>query len=419
MHILFVTYDYLPAGSAEANLLNKLIKSIIKNNCIVDVITIKNNLLQKDFEKVNGIKIFRVISSHSISIKGSVGSCSRGELIKLAIEKAINIIFKNRKKNFLNNSVINSLYNGFKKYNLNNYDIIVPVCGYYETYEATKKYCNKNNLKSHIFVYQIDPLAENSSYKLETYKSRLLFESSILNTASAIITTDIVKKEKIALNMDSDNVFPLEFPSITNMTNNNQCSEISSEIKCVFSGYIYNNIRNPEYTFKLFSKLNSQNIKLYIVGSGSEEQVNAYKNAFPNRFIQVGSVPLEKSLEYIKSADMLVNIGNNITNAVPSKIFDYISTGKPIINIYKNKDCPTLKYFKKYNNSISIFEDMDKIDFNTKAVESFINERLGKITTYEEIEKNFHECTADYVAGEIYRILSKVKEENNVSGEKL
>ena len=47
----------------------------------------------------------------------------------------------------------------------------------------------------------------------------------------------------------------------------------------------------------------------------------------------VGKVTKEKALQYLWQADVLVNIGNRVENMLPSKVLEYISTGKPVLNI--------------------------------------------------------------------------------------
>ena len=50
----------------------------------------------------------------------------------------------------------------------------------------------------------------------------------------------------------------------------------------------------------------------------------------------MGRVSHTVAIQYMSEADFLLNIGNSISSMVPSKIFEYISTGKPIISIYSN-----------------------------------------------------------------------------------
>ena len=43
--------------------------------------------------------------------------------------------------------------------------------------------------------------------------------------------------------------------------------------------------------------------------------------------------------QVLEQADVLVNIGNNTAYQLPSKLVEYISTGKPLINIYSVVRC--------------------------------------------------------------------------------
>ena len=84
---------------------------------------------------------------------------------------------------------------------------------------------------------------------------------------------------------------------------------------------------------------------------------------------------------------MLVNIGNSVDNFMPSKIFEYISTGKPIINVYKIPECPTLKYLAEYPLALCVSEEEIRQDLPGCAakVRTFCLENRGKRVSAEEI----------------------------------
>jgi hypothetical protein len=408
VRILFVTFNYLPSGSAEANLLNNLTASMKKRHgCHIDILTTKCDPAQEDVEERDGLRIFRILSSRAISLRKFADGFDMFKLASLYLEKLTDLICMRNPKRFLVPSLIRNLYRGLKRFKLRDYDVFIPVCAYYETYAAVKKYVRKSGVKGRIVVYQIDPLTGNGSYRKESYDARLKMETDMAKTAASIVTTDIVKEEKKCLKIDTKAVFPLEFPVVTDRTGGAlRIADGDAEIKCVFAGYIHKKIRDPEYTFNLFSKLVLPRIRLYILGSGEEDLVGRYNTAYPERFIQVGMVPLQQSLDYIRDADILVNIGNNAINFVPSKIFDYISTGKPIINFYKNGNCPTLKYCNRYENALLIYEG-DDVEHQIGRVEAFILKKLGREISYAQIEREFLPCTADYVADAFYKILSE------------
>ena len=91
-----------------------------------------------------------------------------------------------------------------------------------------------------------------------------------------------------------------------------------------------------------------------------------------------------------------MNIGNKVLNQVPSKLFTYIATGKPIINLCTSRNCPTIPYLDKYPLSLNVFED-DILEAR-KQVESFIANSVGKRVAAEEIAHDFYECSAEYCA---------------------
>ena len=95
--------------------------------------------------------------------------------------------------------------------------------------------------------------------------------------------------------------------------------------------------------------------------------------------------------EIYKMTDVLVNIGNLIINQIPSKIFEYISTGKPIINIYKTLKCPTLKYTKKYPLCLNIYEEDMKScpEKAVKIIDDFIRKTRGRYLSSQEINEMF------------------------------
>ena len=97
------------------------------------------------------------------------------------------------------------------------------------------------------------------------------------------------------------------------------------------------------------------------------------------------------------NADFLINIDNTNMTQVPSKLFEYISTGKPIINFYFNDKSPSLVYLQRYPLCLNIKVTCDPI-YAAKMIESFIVGSLNRMVPIEVIAKRFAECTPEYVA---------------------
>ena len=88
--------------------------------------------------------------------------------------------------------------------------------------------------------------------------------------------------------------------------------------------------------------------------------------------------------------NIVINLGNTVINQIPSKIFELISSGKPIINFYFSKDDPSLKYFAKrpmcYSFNLSDYSETD-VD---KLME-FIKENDSKTLSFEQSIKDLKE----------------------------
>lgn len=174
------------------------------------------------------------------------------------------------------------------------------------------------------------------------------------------------------------------------------------QINCVFCGKLYKDIRSSKYALSLFDLLKNDNVILHIFG-----YLDVDKKDLPQNVIFHGNVPQDELDLYIDSADFLVNIGNNVSNRMPSKILTYISTGKPILNFIKIKNCPTLDYISRYELSCNIFEK-DYVNINdVEQVRAFLHSEKGKMIPFNIIEREFYECTPRYVCGQVYETISK------------
>ncbi len=129
-------------------------------------------------------------------------------------------------------------------------------------------------------------------------------------------------------------------------------------INLLFCGTIDDAFRSPRYLLEtcvpLFARL--PNLRLYFLGSLTSAVLTEFATQYPDHVILHPIVESDVAAKTIAQADMLLNIGNNITNMMPSKIFDYFATGKPIVNVQKIEHCPARPYFEQYPMQITLDE---------------------------------------------------------------
>lgn|GEM_PF-3595140 len=295
-----------------------------------------------------------------------------------------------------------------------NIDIIIPVSNPYVAFLATAK----ANVSCKRIGYQLDPHSYRQ-FLNENSKEMLDEENYVYSKFDKLLVTDLIYEEN-KTNELSKYKYKMEcinFPNVRKLELKQVSNDIVFDknlINCVFVGYFYDNIRNPEFIFDMFTKLKNDNIVLHVVGGGAEQIVKQYNEILKNRLVIHGKMPLDIALNAMLNADILINIGNKISNQMPSKIFDYISTGKPIVNFCKLDDCPTLKHTGKYPLCIDIFESKGLSYETINQFETFCNRNKGKKIKFNVIKELYYNYTVEYIGEQFGEVLNEViKKESN------
>ena len=69
----------------------------------------------------------------------------------------------------------------------------------------------------------------------------------------------------------------------------------------------------------------------------------------------------------------LLSIGNKNAAQLPSKVIEYLSTGKPVVHFAEIGDDPVIEISKKYPNLLVISKELDKEEFIKKLNNLFAN----------------------------------------------
>jgi CDP-glycerol glycerophosphotransferase (TagB/SpsB family) len=92
---------------------------------------------------------------------------------------------------------------------------------------------------------------------------------------------------------------------------------------------------------------------------------------------------------------------------VPSKIFEYFATGKPIIHFFSDDNDSCLNYFDRYPLALTIKQDYGQLEENAKKVVNFIVSNKNKKIQLEEIEHRFPMNMPKYTAEKIDEMILK------------
>ncbi len=207
------------------------------------------------------------------------------------------------------------------------------------------------------------PTNNHRMYEKLNYKC----EKKIFNLADAIaVTTKPTLKKYAELFQESASKISVIPPLLSQSGSNESRSYLfpkNQKLRLVFIGTLYRNIRSPDYLLFLFNKLLNSDIgdmlELHFFGNihDCHDSFDKYQALLGTKIFLHGQVSRDKAAQAMKAADVLVNIGNNTSYQLPSKVVEYASTGKAILNLVKTKNDSSISFFDAYPASICLLEE--------------------------------------------------------------
>lgn len=183
--------------------------------------------------------------------------------------------------------------------------------------------------------------------------------------------------------------------------------------KIVFAyvGNLYRHVREPTALLKLATNLLRERpslrgrIELHFYGD-----VTPLKDVF-ERFGSLRGIyqlhgPSPRSLvtKAMAEADILVNIGNATDYQLPSKVVEYASTGKPIINIYSSDEDSSVEFFAGYPLVLNVKATDFHVD--AAALAEFIEESRGKTVDSDTLSRFIGPFQTEEVATQYLTLLN-------------
>ena len=416
---LIALYAYKPYANANTNVFLPLIRGLSKHFAI-DIVTLNNDNLSPWFERDGDINIIRYKNQGRLinffhhlyytDLRKPGRSPLKRALVFLGkpLSTVMHIfpVFKHSEYNLLNKII-----------KRNQYDLIITTCESFLSCYHLMLIKKRRKLIAPWIVYFMDPFSTYIGNKgCIKYKKQ---EIEVYENCDLVMTTEEIYES----NKENDfsiflhKTIPTKFmnfnPSIFN--DNDWNGFVKNKINCVFAGNIINeSIRDPHYFLNMLNNCNSDSIVFHMIcGSMNKNRMRNYSNFCTNKNVfWYSNLPFDLCGRIINNADILINISNKTSNQLPSKVFDYISTGLPIVNFYSIQNDVSMRYLNKYPLAINIYEG-DKLSTNCEHFVSFILNNTGKripISDLKEIYKDY--LSINVVNEDINTILSFVNNKN-------
>lgn len=365
LKILFVVRGFFPDLSASGNLIYPLVKEM-NNLAEVDILTFSNNCRT---ESVDSINVTRIKNDES-------------KLVKL-----YNSFKRHFSYPYYNSALTKKIRAEVELLDKkNSYDAIIAV-----THEEIIALTEANIPTEKKGCFLLEKLHETSKFSVVKQKQRQANSQIYSKICHELKFKFALPKVVDYLLMESQkNVFEIDHPMVID---NIRGSRIDLDhILLVYIGGLDLYQRNPWPIIEFFQSIDL-NIRFDIYGYGN---VFSKKTILPSKSSYKGVINKSDINERLDETSFLISIGNKENDIFPSKIFDCISTGIPIIHFSQSLEDPYYEYLNGYDNAIIINVSQLHLIEEQQRITNFIIKNVGNRESYETISNKFYKQTPNY-----------------------
>lgn len=415
MHFVFIVGSYYPYYSAVGKCVGN-VADVLSQKHKVTIICEKSYCNQKDEDQYNNQKILRIITQDKINrerlnedIGKTHGLTRKFHILKLNTFKLLQVsklVFsKISIKKDLVNLYISKLVNIDEKI-----DVIIPASMPFESVVAALRYKKLSKSEVILIPYLFDQFVENLSlHKLninmwiKRKKHKYLEKEMLINSKFVLMMKQLGEYFNKNYANFSDIFVRVEHPLILKV--DQVIADSNESLNFAYAGSFYKGIRDPEFMLRLFDvslKKIDGVLNLYTFGN-CNKIIRDYTDN--NSLIKDnGSLPSNLVFDVIKKSDYLVAVGNLVSNQAPSKIFEYLSIGKPIIYLYTIDVDTNIQVLKKYPYALCLKQE-EEFENNISKLLNFCEKNKNIILSYEDVSKIYPDALPEHTASLIEELL--------------
>lgn len=408
--ILCIVDKAYPNSNANTNCMELFMNEFIKNGYSVDYLSCRETIDDEYVYKKDN-SVFVKYDTYTLRlIKKYQKVCKAKSFDKLStlFNKAFRVLrtlhdnFSSIEKGFsINKKEMNQIIDLLQKHGKTNYDYIISSCQPITMHIIAEQLLNvyKNAKWFPVFL---DPFVYNYCTRATSVKTRKKVAEKYFAKATKIFTAVGIVQENERRGYKpsfSNKIVEFSLPSLVDRTVKSQLND--ENIKLTYAGIFYKKIRNPKEMLKILSQLGDE-FEVDLMSQQCKNEIDEIKKQNPNfKLNDLGFLPREECLKKLQTSNVLINLGNTITNQTPSKVFEYIGTGKPVVNFYFDDNDTSLFYFKKYPLCFNI--NLNNYDNSViSELKEFCQKNKNTQLSFKEATKNLGDYTQDKVVKQIY-----------------
>ena len=377
---LIVTHQFLPHISPRTTRWKLLVDELVSQGHEVTVIT-----GTKQTSQDNRIKTIFVGNSRAsnvvVSLRNQSNSLSTKKRLKVIFYKLLKKVYRFAIRNFAWPDYtmfwLLSIFNARKKLDLE-YDVIIsvslPFSSHIAGYMINKKIGKPwiMDIGDPFTLKKTAPENNNLLYgRLNKFYERKFYHqaSQILFTHEDAMKTHInefqIQESKVAVGQPISKFQE----DLYELSKNYDYG--TKDIKFGYFGIFTQGVRTPDNFLESLRKLKDYEMHWYI-NSDSESilKKNILDSSKHNYHSQV---PRDEALELMTTSfHCLVSVGNLNPNQIPSKVIEYIATGKPVVHFAEIKDDPVIPIAEEFDNLFIITTNTDLNKFKKELQNYFL-----------------------------------------------
>lgn len=412
MKVLFLCGGYYPNTSATGNCVRRIADMFTSNGNEVYVIS-KSGDENSSQDIINDQFVYR-ITNKRLSEAAKLTKESRGlkTKVKMFLYKSRWAVTQLMKKDGLDNSLVDEyVKQGIKICDEHQINAIVPCCMPAECLFAGYQLCGKyKSIK--LFPLLYDPYSENVnffrfkwSHAMRKDSARKV-EKKVFDNSEVVFYVDNWKSY-FSIYRQSNSV-RVEHPLVIRRKPAPVPLEKKNRINAIYQGEINQQMRPPEAmleAFKILSEKDSE-ISLHICAYGNSVPavIEATKQC-PQNIIFYGKVQKDIADGLYDDSNIAVILANKNSVLVPSKIFECIASGFPIIYFYYTKEENAYKLLSEYP-LVYFISQKDRDDLSYSSLLEWIKTNYMKHVDFNDVSEIYSDATPDFVVNEIEKRVS-------------
>lgn len=302
-------------------------------------------------------------------------------------------------------------------------DVIIPVCLPFEAVLAAVNY-KKRHREVILIPFLFDRFTFNSSLqrnRLNLYRKKqrhIGLENRMLRYSDHVFAMYQLRDSLKKLDKRyQKKITYIEHPLLKELSpvkesNKDRSSKDENneneKIRLLYAGALYRGYRSPFYLLRVFRHLKGDFCLQFFSFGNCEKVIQRYAKK-DKRISSYGLVDSHELEQQYANADVLISIGNFKSRNMASKIFEYMSMGKPIIHFYANSKDPVLRLLKKYPIKLLIDQRKKNIRAHGKRIEKFCKVNKGAHINFDVVQKLFPEATPKYAARKFVHVINNNK----------